>query len=117
MIPGIYNWLTNDAGVAALVGTSVYPNVIPEGKDGPAIVYQLIDGHPENYLSENPNIDRGVFQITSWSKEPTKARDAFKAAIVALQTFGNIIGGQSSDYDPDTKMHGFRFEFSVWDYR
>lgn len=115
MIPGIYGWLTGDSAVHALVGDKVYPNVIPRGIDGPAIVYSMITGGADNYLAENPGIDNGDFQISCWSVAPTVARDAAVAARSALQQRGMVTpGSYSMDYDPDSNMHCVRFSISIW---
>lgn len=118
MIGAIFTWLKDDATVSGYVGTKIFPNVIPDGQDSPAIVYQLVGGHPENYLGENPTIDRGVYQITAWSVAPTTARDLCKAARTVMEQHGMVVpGSYGMDFDKDTNMHGFRFDVSVWDNR
>lgn len=115
MIPNIFAWLTADATVFGLVGTSVYPNVIPQGKNPPAIVYQTMpEGGPSNYLAERPGADRVVFQVTAWSVAPTLARDIAKAARDVLELQGQVISAPMMDFDPDTNAHAVRFEVSVW---
>lgn len=118
MIPGIFGWLTGDTAVSALVGTAVYPNVIPEGKNPPAIVYQVMPmGGPYNYLSGVPGADRIVFQVTSWSISPTVARDIAHAARNVLELRGQVISPPMTDFDPETNAHAVRFDVSVWDLR
>lgn len=118
MIPNIFGWLTADAAVSALIGTAVYPNVIPEGKNPPAIVYQVMpEGGPSNYLAERPGADRIVFQVTAWSVAPTLARDIAKAARDVMELRGQVITAPMTDFDPDTNAHAVRFEVSVWDLR
>lgn len=39
----VYTLLAADAGVAALVGTRIYPGALPQGTALPALVYQHID--------------------------------------------------------------------------
>lgn len=118
MIPAIFSWLSTDPAVSALVGTAIYPNVVPEKKPLPAIVYQTMPlGGPSNYLAEKPGADRIVFQVTAWSIAPTLARDIAKAARDVLELRGQVLTAPTMDFDPDTNAHAVRFEVSVWDLR
>ena len=42
----IYDILSNNAEVTALVGTKIYPVVLPMGVDFPAVVYRVVDTDP-----------------------------------------------------------------------
>ena len=43
--------LVDDTGVAAIVGTRVYPHSVPKGEDLPAIVYVLEESEPLPHLN------------------------------------------------------------------
>lgn len=118
MIPDIYGWLVNDSAVSSMVGTSVYPNVVPLGKDYPAIVYQTLPlGGPSNYLAETPGADRVIFQATAWSQSMVLARDIAVAMNAVFEQHGHVISGPMMDFDPDMKVHGVRLDVSVWGLR
>lgn len=61
---GLYSKLAGTAGVAALVGTRIYPQVVPQEQDLPALAYQRISGAPRYTHSGDAGLTRARFQIT-----------------------------------------------------
>jgi hypothetical protein len=63
----IYNILTNDADVSAIIGTRVYPVVLPMGIDHPALVYRISDvqdvGTKQAIVQKNYNVEVTVGNI------------------------------------------------------
>lgn len=60
----IYYKLSNNAGVTALVGTRIYPQVAPQTETRPLIVYSIISDVPTNTKSGGSTLDAYRVQIT-----------------------------------------------------
>lgn len=65
--PALRAFLLADAGIAAVVGTRVYPIKIPQGIKLASIVYTRISG-PGDYFMEGPSgLVRHRLQLDSWA--------------------------------------------------
>lgn len=60
----IYYKLSNNAGVTALTGTRIYPQVAPQTETRPLIVYNIISNVPTNTKSGGSTLDAYRVQIT-----------------------------------------------------
>jgi Protein of unknown function (DUF3168) len=47
---GLFSLLTADAGISALIGTRVYPVVLPENPTLPALLYKFVGGQSDPTL-------------------------------------------------------------------
>ncbi len=59
----LYEELTRNAGVAALVGTRIYPRMIPQDAALPAIAYMLISNSPDYTQSGHSGLWPSRYQI------------------------------------------------------
>ena len=73
----VYDALTGDAGVAALVSTRVYPQVLPPDVTLPAIVYRNIDSVPFGSLCQVSRVQIDVYGASYSSVKGV--RDAVRA--------------------------------------
>ena len=76
--------LVDDGGVAALVGSRVFPIQRPQGTALPAIVYQQISGVRNHNLAGPIGYVESRFQIVAWSATLEGARslsDAVREAV------------------------------------
>jgi hypothetical protein len=60
----LYMHLTNDARVAALVSTRIYPLLIPADATMPAVAYQVIDDVPSYAHEGATGLSRARIQLT-----------------------------------------------------
>lgn len=82
----LYSKLAGAAGVAALVGTRIYPAPLPEGAALPALTYQVISS-PRNVMFGGDDGWRDPrVQITAWASTQKGA----EALAVAVE--GAIVG-------------------------
>lgn len=81
----VYDALTGDAGVAALVSTRVYPQNLPPDVALPAIVYRNIDSVPSGGLCEVTRVQLDVYGATYASVKAV--RDALKACCDGMQNW------------------------------
>jgi hypothetical protein len=83
------NHLLADSGVAAKVVARVYPMVLPQGCDYPAITYQFISNPQHHAIPVGfPRI-----QTTCWAESHQAARELAAAVTDACQRFKGLMGG------------------------
>lgn len=84
----LFGHLSTEAGLAALVGTRVYPVQLPQGATLPAVTYQRISTQVVQHRgSVAPSFSRPRFQLNCWasSYDGTVAlRAAVRAAMGTL---------------------------------
>jgi hypothetical protein len=76
----IYYLLSNDATVSGLVGTRIYPMVVPRNAAMPAIAYQQISGVREHTMTGPIGMVKARFQINCWAETYATA-DAIAEAV------------------------------------
>lgn len=85
--------LVNDATVSGLVGSRVYPQILPDGKSMPAITYQRQDKNPHDGLAGS--FDTGVYsyEISCWSDDYDEAASLGTAVQAALVDYSGTVSG------------------------
>ncbi len=85
--------LEDDAGVAGIVDDRIYPNVIPQDVDLPAIAYQVIS-RPGLMCHDGPSgIAWPRFQITAQANDPDEVIGLINLVRVAFDGFTGLMGG------------------------
>lgn len=101
-----------------LVSSRIYPLLVPQGKELPALTYQVIDSTSPQQFSGSTNLDNPRIQINSWARTLTEAtqvaqqvRDALDGHIDATMgaTFLN-----EGDLPPAEDRRGIHQDFSIW---
>lgn len=112
----LFDTLKNDATVAGLVGTRIYPLHMPQGVPMPAVVYQRISTTPINSLDGDTGVDAVRMQVSCWAATYLASRalsDAVRAAVT-----GNMPAVTEMDMtDRDDELQYFRtiMDFRIWD--
>lgn len=89
---GLYTHLAADGGVSALVSTRIYPQVIPQDVDLPAIAYQKISA-PRDHTHDGPSgLVRARMQITCAGASYAVAKTLSEAVRAALDGFSGTMG-------------------------
>lgn len=83
----IYNLLSTDAGVSALVGTRIFPAVMEQGTDMPAICYTIIGADRIPALTQDTDLVNTLVQIDSYSETYPNVRDTHQAVRSAMQRY------------------------------
>jgi hypothetical protein len=110
----IYNILTNNSDVAALVGTRIYPNVAKQGSTFPFIVYQTTNVSPNDTKDGVSTVDENSFDVLCFADSYSAAVDLAQKARIALDrktgtypTSGvQVQSIQFSSYDEDFEIEG-----------
>jgi hypothetical protein len=122
----LFNYLKGYAGLAALVGTRIYPLIMPQNPTLPAVTYQKISGVVD-YVMDGTSIKRPRIQVDAWAKSYASARavaEQVKAAfdrytgtmggVGGVQVIGTWIENETDLFEPDTGLYrvslDFRFE-------
>ena len=103
--------VSGDSGVAALVGSRVYPLIRPQDSPLPAIVYQEI--FTETYVPADGDSGwrRGRFQWSAWAETYASIKAMRGALVACLNGYagGSIeriaIDAMNDDYEPDSGLY------------
>lgn len=105
----------NVAGVTALVGIRIYPDVVPLEKGLPAISYGRLSTDFYPVLDSSIAAARGGFEVWCMGDTRTAAdalTDAVAAAIAAAKW---IATGRRHEFDFDHKTYSTVFTVDVWE--
>ncbi len=90
----LYSYLSTYAGLAALVGTRIYPLVLPQNPTLPAITYQKVSRAGERAMSSpSPRVTRSRFQFSCWGTTYGSVKDVAAQLKAALQDYQGLMGG------------------------
>jgi hypothetical protein len=89
----LYYHLVNTAGVAALISTRLYPNVVPEDVVQPSAAYQVISRLPILHHAGPSGLETVRIQITCRATTYAVAKSLAVAIKAALDGFSGAMGG------------------------
>lgn len=111
MLPPIYNILSADADVAAIVGTRIYPHgEAPQNVNRPYVTWFLVASVPENDLGGAPDIDRSTVQIDCWHQTAIGVVELARAARFAIEPYAHITNIFLNQREPETKLYRFALQ-------
>jgi len=91
----LWTYLTDDAGVAALVDDRVYKNHLEEKTVLPAIAFFRVDAVRDYTYDAYPDSSAYTtarMQFDCWSDKPSEAQDVGEAVLAALSGFSGYMG-------------------------
>lgn len=126
---GLFDHLSDDSGVTALVGTRIFPLVIPQRSAQtvlrhPCLVYSRLDVRRQQRFCETDGLVRSHFQLDCYA--PTYAESASVAAATraALIDFRGTMGtvrvravfldSQNDLVEPDPGLYRVVQRFIIW---
>lgn len=113
----IYTALADDATVGGLVSTRIYPVILPQNVDYPAISYQRVGNAPRPTLEDGVGLQNPRFQIDAWAESADGARALATAVIAAMSAATSVDAIFLSDndiYESDLEIFRVSVDFSVW---
>ena len=116
--------LDNNVGV----GRRVYPSVIPEGAQLPAITYQRVSTMRHHCMGGDAALQRPRMRIDCWGKTYGDAKTVADAVVARYQNKSGTLGAgsntvskvavltadESDAYDEDARRYGVRLDFFVF---
>lgn len=97
----IYNILSSNGAVSAIVGTKIYPELAPTGIDAPYVVYSVVSNSPSDTKNKNGDIDVASIEVYCFEDKYSKAVDlgvSVRAALDRKTGTYNTIEIQSTNY-------------------
>ena len=115
--PKIYTLLAADNPVKGLVGTRIYPMILPQDPVLPAITYQRISGGQVNSMAgygglENPRVQIDVMAST-YAGCKTLAGYVF-TAMEGSTTFQAVMISDQDIHEPELECFRISMDFSTW---
>ena len=111
--------------VTALVGTRVYPQILPQGANAtaglPAVVITVISDVPERTFTSEPGSRLSDIraQVDVWAATYLQAHqvaakvDAVLSALAGVDLSADRVM-QADDYEDETQLHRVRMDYQVW---
>lgn len=84
MEQSLINLLLGNAGLAALVGTRINWNTLPQGSSLPSVALHLITGQPDYTYQGRQGLRKSMVQIDCWGGSFSSAIAVKNAVIAAL---------------------------------
>ena len=108
-MPGtrLYTQLVGTTALTDLVGTRVYPSVLPQGVTLPAVTFQRVGTTPTNGSTGGGDVSWARFQLTGYAVTYLAARGVADAVRGALR------GWQSSTGTPNIDMVTYQGEYDL----
>lgn len=117
MYPPIFETLNVLPGITSVFGSParIYP--FGEAPDEPTLPYatfQLINGDPENYLSDVPDIDLFQMQIDVYSSTQNGVRTSARAIRDGIEPYAHVENFNFEGRDPVTRDWRYSFDVDWW---
>lgn len=111
------------AEVAALVGTRMYPQHLPQNPTLPALVYQRIDTRRLHDMDGPDQLPRPRIQIAAWASSAATAwetvdavrrrLDGYRGAMGVIDVQSCLCVGERDVDDPDTGRTGVEQDYHI----
>jgi len=115
--------LEDDAPVSAIVSDRIYPNVAPQGKQVPYIVYSRINTEPSDTKSGTSKLDRVAVDLDFFGNNYKTLRDLADKSRTALDRFSGtkqsqvidkiVFTDQRSTFDNDAQLYHITQSYNV----
>lgn len=120
----LFEILKNAAGVAAIVGERITPNIATQGAPFPCIVYSLVNAQRQQTLCRTTGLVRGTYQIDCDAAKYITASQLAAAVRAALIDFSGTVSGtrvnrifldtEADLADPEPGLHRVSQTFVIW---
>lgn len=124
IVEGLRTFMLADATIAGLVGTRVYPNILPQSPTVPAISYQFISGTDDVTTDGPSGLANPTIQIDCWATTYAAMDGLFQAVRKRINGYSGLAGTiavhgvflvrKRDLYDNDTKLHRRTADWSIW---
>lgn len=121
---GLYSYLVSAPGVAALVGTRVYPLVLPQASPVPAIIYSRVGGPRVKALAAPPGVQRARVQLSVFATSYAEVKAVAEALRLALDGHRGSWGAgqvqavslvsENDLFGGDSLMYHVAQDYEVW---
>lgn len=116
--------LGHHAGLIALVGSRIYPMMVPQGAALPAVTYQRISGERIHAMVDDPGLASPRIQVDAWGSTYSSAKAVAAQVIDCLQRWSGVVEtvtvqdtyfqGDQDLYDQETERWQVSMDFIIW---
>jgi hypothetical protein len=92
IIEDIAAFLAADAGVSALIGTRIYPMLLPQNATKPAVVYSQVSGVRVTTHDKAKNFTDQVYQLQCIADDPKSVKNLSEKVRQAMEGFQGTMG-------------------------
>ena len=106
------------AALEGLMSQRVYPDLLPEDADFPAIVYQLMSSNPLNTMNSGVVTNERRFQVDVYGRSRKEVRKSAKDCTKLLTEDDRLVCIVQDDrdlYEPDVRRFRTSLQFSIWE--
>ena len=76
----------------------------------PYVVWQNVNGAPENYLGQRPDADTWSLQVDAWADTPDEVIAVAAALRDAIEPHAHITRWGGQERSPETKRYRYSFD-------
>ncbi len=123
----LYSYLSGHAGLTNLVGTRIYPLVMPQNISLPAATFSKVSGPRVHAMQKDAGMAYPRFQVSCWGITYKSTKEVAAQVRAALQDFkgtmggagGVVVGGvfiqdENDLYEPGTHVYHVALDFIIW---
>jgi hypothetical protein len=120
---GLFTYLSTYPGLAALIGTRLYPLLLPQDPTLPAVTYQRIST-PMMLAFERSFLPHPRFQFDCWAASFPAARAVAEQVKLALDVYRGAMGAETiqasildtdrDTYEPQAKIFHSIVDAIIW---
>ena len=120
---GLFEYLDNYVGLSMEIDDRLYPLLLPQKVELPAVTYQRIST-PRLHEFEQSFMPHPRFQFNCWAESFPRAKDVAAQVLAALDVYigsmgdetvrASIIDGERDMYDPATGIWNSIVEAVIW---
>ena len=109
--------LNAHAGLAALVGTRIYPVTLREDSDKPALIYTIVSTNQTATIRDtdgtiNQRVQFGAFAETYEAAH--NVLDQVRDCMATAANFSAVFLNELDDYDPRVRLYYAYGDYSIW---
>ena len=108
----VYDTLSGDAGVTAIVGSKIYPVLAPEDTDSPFVTYIKTSATPENILKGSATISQASVLISCYHTSVLSVNSLAQDVITAFDGIG-YVEFERDTYESSTKLYSTKISISI----
>lgn len=115
MLPPIYDILSADTAVAALVADRIYPHgEAPADVEKPYVTWFLVTGVPQNELDASPATDLCAVQLDCWHLASAGIVALARAVRAAVEPHAHVTAVLLNGKEPETGIYRIAIQADYW---
>lgn len=119
----IYSILSADLDIITLIGTRIYPLILPQDAILPAITYARVSTERESAFVTDPGLSTARIQVDIWATSALNGMAISEKVRVALHRYRGTITSVTIEeshidneilmYEPETEIYHIVLDFSI----